>query len=84
MELFMCHKSAINGYFVKYINGSIIFTTDNSIRKLLKLNLQQYKKLFKKFSVEGKGANYFINKEDCQRICDYLNEVYSPIIKLTE
>lgn len=82
MELFACYSNRI-GYFVLYSNGNISLSADNSIRELLKMNWQQYNSLIDEYNTDKKGC-FFGKEEDCQKLCNYLNEIYGPIIKLTE
>lgn len=83
MNLFTCYSFCDGEYGIRYKNAKLLtlYSSGNDIQELLKMNQTQYEQLFKEYNTEGTDT-FFKKQEDCQRLCDYLNEVYGPIIKL--
>lgn len=71
------------GYYIKRDMGG---NSDNGIAKFLKIKVKEYIDILKKFNAHyhKEYEEYFFEyKNDAQHCCDYLNEVYMVMKKLT-
>lgn len=58
---------------------------DRSIAKFIGLETKQYKEILVQLgAIIFYKECYFENKDDCEKCCNYLQELYGPIIKLAE
>lgn len=88
-EYFNIKKNSF-GYYVEYENGKKVCNTDERIANIIGLSLYEYHTLLYQYKAFSKLAIcsdnrldfYFNNIYNCKTFCDYLNEVYSLMIKL--
>lgn len=68
-----------------YVGVDKLLCYDTTIAKYIGIDFFEYKKILKSFGAKLYDTEYYFDEEsDCQKCCDYLDETYGPIIKLTE
>jgi hypothetical protein len=70
-------------FFIIFKSNYVNTSNDKTIAKLTRITLEEYLKILAQYgSINGWNEGWFKSREDCQKACDHLNEVYLPIIKL--
>lgn len=72
-----------SGYFIVIEN--LHNNTDKIIANEIKISIRKYRGILKKFNATPKRRNehYFYNLDDAEKCCEYLNENYSLLLKMT-
>jgi len=81
--IFFSAEVCNNGYYV--YTDELFSNTDTRVANYIGMELKDYVKILKSFRAKCScfGEYFFSDEEDCQKCCDYLNEIYGPIIVLT-
>jgi hypothetical protein len=72
-------------YFIMLFrpSGGNISNDESIALKVLKMSLKYYLNILKQFNAKiYYDDGWFKSREDCQKACDHLNEVYLPMSKL--
>jgi hypothetical protein len=74
--------SGAHGYYIDYMDQS---PGDRCIAGLLNISLVAYHKILKKFNgCQVRREYYFETFIDCKNACDYLEQVFGVMLKLTK